>query len=68
MAPYFHIPAVWGGLVSTRRTVEDHGRPRRSFVALRADHSFSVVFRGARCLRVEFFAAALAGGSGGVLS
>jgi hypothetical protein len=66
MAASFHVPAVWGPMISTRRTIEGHGGPRRSFMALRADHSFSVVLRGSPCLRVESFA--LAAGSGGVLS
>jgi len=46
--------AVVNGVISTRRTGESHGGPRRSFRALRANYSSSVALRGSPFfLRVE---------------
>ena len=72
-AAFFHGP-VWGpaacdGVIPTRRTIEDHGGPRRISMALRAPQMPSVVVRGSPFfLRVETFAVLHAASVGGVLS
>jgi hypothetical protein len=68
-APSFPGPAVWDGKILTRRKSENHGGPRRFFMALRANYSSSVALRGSPFfLRVKTFGMPRAGKANGVLS